>query len=123
MIIAVALGSALGGVTRFLTREYLPKLFPVDFPIGTLTVNLVGCLVAGFLFTYWQDHQVSQTTKAAIFIGFLGALTTFSSFSLDTLVMVQEQEMAKAGFNIALNLLLSLFAVFFGAWIGGRISS
>ena len=121
VILAVAVGSALGGVARLLTREYLPKLVPLDFPVGTLTVNVLGCMLAGFLFTYWQGQHINPTTKVAVLVGFLGALTTFSSFSLDTLVMVQDEQFAKAAVNIVLNLMLSLIAVFFGAWIGGRI--
>ncbi|WP_144394800.1 fluoride efflux transporter CrcB [Pleionea sediminis] len=121
-IFAVASGSALGGVLRFLTREYLPVLVPIDFPIGTLVVNVLGCFVAGILLIYWQGVQVNPVLKAAIMIGFLGALTTFSSFSVDTLVLFQEQQFIKAVTNVALNMALSLIAVFLGAWIGGRIT-
>jgi len=122
LLIAVAFGSAIGGVARFLIREYLPLWLNVDFPIGTLTVNVIGCLLAGVLMSYWQAVIVSPVFKAAILVGFLGALTTFSSFSVDTLALVQEQNYAKAGLNIFVNMTFSLIAVFFGAWIGGKLA-
>ena len=65
--------------------------------------------------------MVSPVAKAALMVGFLGALTTFSSFSVDTLLLIEQQKLLKALLNIALNMSLSLIAVFLGAWIGGRI--
>lgn len=121
-IVAIAIGSAAGGVLRFLAREYLPQIIPLNFPLATLTVNVVGCFIAGIFLIYWQGSQVSPVLKAALMIGFLGGLTTFSTFSLDTLMLFQEHQYVKAITNIALNMALSLFAVFLGAWIGGRIT-
>ncbi len=120
-IIAVALGSALGGVLRFLVREYSAYWLPLDFPLGTFIVNVVGCALAGFLFVYWQQVTMSPVFKAAIMVGVLGALTTFSTFSIETLQLIQQQQLVKAAINIALNVTICMIAVFFGAWIGGRI--
>ena len=121
ILLAVALGSAAGGVLRYLVREWSLQWLPSSFPYGTLIVNVVGCLVAGYLLSYWQQTMVSPVVKASLMIGFLGALTTFSSFSVDTLLLIEQQKLLKAMLNIALNMSLSLIAVFLGAWIGGRI--
>lgn len=121
ILLAVALGSAAGGVLRYLVREWSLQWLPSSFPYGTLIVNVVGCLVAGCLLSYWQQTMVSPVVKASLMIGFLGALTTFSSFSVDTLLLIEQQKLLKAMLNIALNMSLSLIAVFLGAWIGGRI--
>jgi CrcB protein len=120
-VLAVALGSAIGGVLRFLLRELTTYWLPIDFPLGTLMVNIVGCFFAGVLFTYWQQVSVSPVFKAAVMIGLLGALTTFSSFSIETLMQIQQHNLLKAGLNILLNVTICMIAVFFGAWIGGRI--
>ncbi|PWK53266.1 fluoride efflux transporter CrcB [Pleionea mediterranea] len=121
ILLAVAIGSAAGGVLRYLVREWSVYWFSSSFPYGTLIVNVVGCLVAGCLLSYWQQTMVSPVAKAALMVGFLGALTTFSSFSVDTLLLIEQQKLLKALLNIALNMSLSLIAVFLGAWIGGRI--
>ncbi len=121
-VVAIALGSAAGGVLRYLAREYLPQVIPLSFPLATLVVNVVGCFIAGILLVYWQSCQVAPVLKAALMVGFLGGLTTFSTFSLETLLLFQEHQYIKAITNVALNVALSLFAVFLGAWIGDRIT-
>ena len=121
-LFAVALGSALGGMLRYWIRESMPHILPIPFPVATLLVNLVGCFMAGFLLIYWQQLSLSPYIKTAVMVGFLGALTTFSAFSLDTLLLVNQGFWLKAGWNIILNVLLSLLAVFTGAWLGGKIS-
>jgi CrcB protein len=120
-ILAVAVGSAIGGVLRFLIRELTTYWIPIDFPLGTLLVNVIGCLLAGVLFAYWQQVSVSPVLKASIMIGLFGALTTFSSFSIETLMQIQQHHILKASLNIVLNVCICMIAVFFGAWIGGRI--
>ncbi|MCO7222754.1 fluoride efflux transporter CrcB [Pleionea sp. CnH1-48] len=120
-VFAVAIGGALGAVTRFLVREYLPLLVPVSFPLATLLVNVVGCFLAGLCLMYWQQAMVSTAMKLAIMIGFFGALTTFSSFSVDTLAMIENDQWLAALANVLLNVILSLIAVFAGAWLGVKI--
>lgn len=120
-ILAVAAGSAVGGVIRYLVREYSVLWFTYDFPVGTLLVNVIGCAAAGFLFMYWQNIAISPVLKTAITVGILGALTTFSTFSIETFQLIQQQQLIKAAANVLLNVIICLIAVFFGAWIGGRI--
>ncbi|MEE4246405.1 MAG: fluoride efflux transporter CrcB [Kangiellaceae bacterium] len=120
-VIAVALASALGGVARFMIREYASKWFGLAFPYSTLIVNTIGCFTAGVLIVYWQHSHIPSIYKTAVTVGFLGAFTTFSAFSVDTLALYQQQEWLKMTLNITTNLGFSLIAVFFGAWIGGRI--
>lgn len=123
VISAIGVGGALGAITRFKIRDLSEWLFGDHFLYGTLIANAIGCFIAGFLFSYWQSAQVSLTLKEGVVIGFLGALTTFSSFSVETLALVQQQFWLKAGANILGNLVLCLLFVFVGAWLGGRMSS
>ena len=120
---AIGLGGAFGAITRFKIRDFSQWLFGEQFLYGTLIANVVGCFVAGFLISYWQNAQVSMTLKEGIMIGFLGALTTFSTFSLETMYLLQQQVWLKASMNILGNLVLCLLFVFVGAWLGGRMSS
>ena len=119
---AIGLGGALGAIARFKIRDFSQWLLGEQFLYGTLIANVVGCFVAGFLISYWQNAQVSMTLKEGIMIGFLGALTTFSTFSLETMYLLQQQVWLKAGMNILGNLVLCMLFVFVGAWLGGRMS-
>ncbi|RDX35639.1 fluoride efflux transporter CrcB [Kangiella sp. HD9-110m-PIT-SAG07] len=119
---AIGVGGAFGAILRFKIRDFSEWLLGEQFLYGTLIANVLGCFIAGFLINYWQNAQVSLTLKEGIMIGFLGALTTFSSFSLETLYLLQQQVWLKAGGNILGNLVLCLLFVFVGAWLGGRMS-
>lgn len=119
---AIGVGGALGAILRFKIRDFSEWLLGEQFLYGTLMANIIGCFVAGFLISYWQNAQVSMTLKEGIMIGFLGALTTFSTFSLETMYLIQQQVWLKAGMNIVGNLVLCLLFVFVGAWLGGRMS-
>ncbi|GAA0211480.1 fluoride efflux transporter CrcB [Kangiella japonica] len=120
---AIGAGGALGAIARFKIRDLSEWLFGDYFLYGTFIANVIGCFMAGFLISYWQSGQVSMTLKEGVLIGFLGALTTFSSFSVETMTLLQQQFWLKAGVNILGNLVLCLLFVFVGAWLGGRMSS
>lgn len=119
---AVGAGGALGAIVRFKIRDLAEWLLGEQFLYGTLIANILGCFIAGFLMSYWQNGEVSMTLKEGVVIGFLGALTTFSTFSLETMFLLQEQVWLKAGLNIVGNLTLCLLFVFVGTWLGGRMS-
>jgi len=121
----VALGGALGALSRFAIRESLPRITAYQFPLSTLSVNLLGCFLAGCVYVYLQQSgsQWSAGKAAFFFIGFLGAFTTFSAFALDSLLLFNQGENLKFAINIFANCVLSLICVFAGAWVGGRIAS
>lgn len=123
LIFFIAVGGALGALSRFGIKQIAEQGLGQNFPYGTLVANTLGCLVAGFLLSFWQTANLSPNLKQGLLIGFLGALTTFSSFSLETMNLIQQGVWFKAGINILGNLLLCLFCVFFGAWLGGRMSA
>lgn len=120
---AIGMGGALGAILRFKIRDFSEWILGDSFLYGTMIANVIGCFIAGFLISYWQSGQVSMTLKEGVLIGFLGALTTFSSFSVETMTLLQQQFWLKAGANILGNLVLCLLFVFVGAWLGGRMSS
>jgi CrcB protein len=114
-LIAIALGGSAGAVTRFLVANGVYGWLGRDFPHGTLFVNVSGSFLMGLLTELLlQRFAVAAEYRAAILVGFLGAFTTFSSFALETLYLLQEGSLLKAFLNILFSTLLCVGAV----WIG-----
>ena len=114
-LIAVMCGGALGSLLRFISVEKAHQLFGVRFPYGTVFVNVAGSLLIGFLAIFLVEKMgVSAIWRAAILIGFLGGFTTFSSFSLDTLGLLEQSSYLLALTNVLLSVLLCLSATFVG---------
>jgi len=120
IILAVALGGALGATGRFLISTGVHKLVGAGFPYGTLTVNVLGSFIIGFLYLYFEQ-TIAPLQKALLVTGMLGALTTFSTFSLESVLMLQEGLIAKALANVLLNVILCLGATVAGMALFRRL--
>jgi fluoride exporter len=113
----IAVGSALGGMSRFWCSGVAARLIGETFPWGTLIVNVVGSLIIGFFATLTGPDGrlfVDTTTRQFVMVGFLGGYTTFSSFSLQTLTLMNDGEWFYAGLNIGVSVILCLVAVWLG---------
>lgn len=122
MWIAVAVGGALGALLRFAVSRGAAGLFGTAFPWGTLIVNAAGAFAIGFLFAWFSLRlSVSPALRALALTGLLGALTTFSTFSVETLALAQSGALARAGANVAANVGASLILVWLGYALGGRL--
>lgn len=124
--ISIALGSALGGVSRYWLSGVVARAFGETFPWGTLLVNVSGSLVIGFVAALTMPDGrffIGSTTRLAVMAGFLGGYTTFSSFSLQTLALMQDGEWAYAGANIALSVIACLVAVWAGYAFGNSFNA
>ena len=119
-LIAVALGGACGAVVRFLMSSGFYHWLGRGFPYGTLIVNVVGSFLIGLLTEalFMQRVTITFDYRAAILVGFIGAFTTFSSFSLETLYLIEQGSLTKAALNMAVSVLGCLFAVWFGLLCG-----
>lgn len=117
MLLAIALGGALGAVLRYLSVTWVGQSLGVAFPYGTLAVNVVGSAVMGVLaqlFTLaWSP---GGEVRAFLIVGVLGGFTTFSSFSLDVALLAQRGEVASAALYVVLSVLLSVGGLFAGMW-------
>lgn len=121
MWIAVAVGGALGALLRFAVSRGAARLFGTAFPWGTLLVNAAGAFAIGFLVAWFSLRlSVSPAARALVLTGLLGALTTFSTFSVETLALAQSGAVARAGINIVVNVGASLVLVWLGYLLGGR---
>lgn len=113
--VAIAGGGAVGALLRFYASNGVYALLGRGFPYGTLFVNVTGSIIMGFLYVLFLDRlQVSPELRAALLVGVLGAFTTFSTFSIETLNLLENGEHIKAVMNIAMSVLLCVF----GAWLG-----
>jgi CrcB protein len=121
IVLAVGFGGFFGAIARFLISSWIQKSSASLFPFGTLSVNIIGSFIIGFLFLYFQHINLSVNQKALFVTGLLGALTTFSTFSWETLFLMQENLWTKALLNIGLNLFLSIGATFLGISVFKRI--
>ena len=115
-ILFVGLGGALGSIARYLVSTWVQTAAKnINFPFGTLTVNLVGCFVIGFLAQLAEARGIfTSESRAFVFIGILGGFTTFSSFGNETLNLARGGEFWNALANIGLNVVIGLLAVWLG---------
>lgn len=113
-ILLVALGGSIGAVFRYFMSIFMIQVFGSSFPFGTLLVNVLGSFSMGVIYALGQMSHINPELKAFIGVGLLGALTTFSTFSNETLLLMQEGDWLKAALNVVLNLSLCLFMVYLG---------
>ncbi|PVV05986.1 MAG: camphor resistance protein CrcB [gamma proteobacterium symbiont of Ctena orbiculata] len=121
-LIAIASGGAAGALFRFWVSTGVYGLLGRGFPYGTLVVNVLGSLVMGFLYVLLLERTtVSPELRGALLIGFLGAFTTFSTFSIETLNLLEQAELLKAGMNILLSVVACVLACWFGLVVGRQL--
>jgi CrcB protein len=121
-LISIAVGGAAGALLRFWVSNGVYALLGRGFPYGTLAVNVIGSLLMGLLYVFFLERMtVSAELRGAILIGLLGSFTTFSTFSMETLNLVEQAEFLKAALNALLSVVLCLFAAWFGLVIGRQM--
>jgi CrcB protein len=120
-LVAIALGGALGSVLRYLMAGGVQQLFSRPFPLGTLSVNVAGCLLIGLLYVALLEKAVSAPWRLFWIVGVLGGFTTFSSFSFETFGLMSEGAYGRALLNVALSVLLCLAATWLGMVLGRQL--
>lgn len=117
-LLIVAFGGAIGSVGRFQVTNWFYAWFGSSFPYATLAVNVFGSFIMGLLMSALAHGTlISPHWRPLIGVGFLGALTTFSTFSMDTFLLFTQGEWLKAAINVIANLLLCLAAVALGYYL------
>jgi len=97
----IALGGALGSMARYFAQSRIQASQAGQFPMGTLSVNLIGSMVIGFLAGWFLSNPVSQHLRLFLIVGILGGFTTFSSFSLDALNLLRDGQVRTAVYYVS----------------------
>lgn len=118
-ILLAGLGGFLGSVCRYWMSTATYRLLGSDFPYGTLAVNILGCLLIGFLMTFFEERfLVNPNLRIFLTIGILGGFTTFSSFSYETVSLLREGSYWMGSANIVGSVMTCLGATWIGAVLG-----
>jgi CrcB protein len=121
-LLAIAAGGAAGSLLRFWMSNWVHLVAGRSFPYGTLAVNVLGCLIMGFLFVLFIERlSDNPVLRAGILIGVLGGFTTFSSFSIETLNLIEQGSWSKAVANMGASLVLCVGATWIGAMLGRQL--
>ena len=116
--IAIAVGGVLGCWARYAMTNVVQSIFGREFPYATLSINLLACLLMGFLFEETIERlTISPVLRVGILTGFVGGFSTFSTFAMETLLLAEQGEPAKGLLYVLLSVVLGLAAVTGGVYI------
>lgn len=122
-ILFVAIGSMLGGVSRYWLSGFIQKYFPIAFPLGIFIVNIIGCFVIGVLAgLFAHSNLLSHYHRVLLIVGFCGSFTTFSTFSLDNLQFLSSKAYHLLFLNIGLSVIIGLVATWAGYYLAHSLS-
>jgi fluoride exporter len=120
--LAIAVGGTVGCLARYEMTNLMQAIYGRDFPYATLGINLLGAFLMGFLFIETLERlTISPVLRTGILTGALGGYTTFSTFEMETLLLVEQGESAKAVLYIALSVGLGFLCAFGGAYIARNL--
>ena len=118
----IGIFGGLGCVARFLASGWTHQLFGRSLPYGTLLVNVLGSFLLGLLLTCGvRSPLLSPELRLGLGVGFMGGFTTFSTFSFETIMLLEEGSFWQAGVNILLNVVLCLAFALLGAWLARQL--
>ena len=121
-VIAIAGGGAVGALLRFWVSTGVYQLLGRGFPWGTLAVNVIGSFLMGLLFVLFLERSmVSGELRGAVLVGLLGAFTTFSTFSIETLTLIEQADYLKALLNALLSVVVCILACWAGLALGRQL--
>ena len=121
-LLAIAIGGGLGSISRFVISREMGNWLGNYLPYGTLTVNVAGSLALGWFITFFIDRpELSSTLRLGLTVGFLGAFTTFSTFSYESLQLILNGEVLLATLNVVLNAAACIGMCYLGMQMGRMI--
>ena len=122
MVWFVALGSAIGGASRFLLSGLIQQRTGAEFPLGTLAINVTGSLLFGFLLRYaLATSVITPNARALLTTGFCGGYTTFSTFTYETVTLLLDGEYRRAALYMLLSVGVGLIAMLCGLALAGQL--
>lgn len=122
-LILVGVGSCVGGISRYLTQLFVQKQFPSSIPLGTLSVNIIGCFIIGLIYALADKGNIlSPAIRLLLATGFCGGFTTFSSFAYENVSLMQDGEFFYTGQYIVLSIIIGFSSVYLGIYLIKLIS-
>ena len=120
--LAIAIGGTLGCWARYGMTILIQAIYGREFPYATLSINILGSFLMGFLFTETLERlTIGPHFRIGLLTGFLGGFTTFSTFAMETLLLAEQGEAAKSALYVGLSVGLGLLAAFAGAYIARNL--
>lgn len=118
MILLVGAGGFIGSVARFLSQQLIARYYPSSFPWGTLTVNILGCLIIGAVYALGEKGNIlTPDIRLLLATGFCGGFTTFSSFAYENIALIRDGEFLYTFLYIAASVIIGLLAAYVGILI------
>jgi CrcB protein len=120
--VAIAIGGTLGCWARYAQSVYVQAAFGRDFPFATLSINVIGSFLMGFLFILTLERlMIPPSIRVGVLTGVLGGYTTFSTFEMETLLLAENGEFVKAAVYVALSVVIGFAAAFGGAYLARNL--
>ena len=111
----IGAGSCIGGICRYLCQQFVQKHYPSSIPLGTLSVNVIGCFIIGIIYALADKGNIlSPAMRLLLATGFCGGYTTFSSFAVENISLIRDGEFFYTGLYIALSVIIGFAAVYLG---------
>lgn len=123
ILLLIALGGAVGSLLRYLIGGAIQRSSASGFPVGTMFVNVVGCLLVGVFVRFLLNMQTSPELRALLIVGFCGGFTTFSTFSYETVGLVEGGEYGRAATYVLASVALCVTATFLGMAAASAVTS
>lgn len=117
-IILVGLGSAGGGILRYLTGKVVHNIIPTQFPLGTMAVNIIGCFIIGLIYCLFNRHTTGDTNMQLLLAtGFCGGFTTFSSFIHENYTMLETGNILQLAIYTGASVILGFLALYLAVYL------
>ena len=114
VILAIGIGSCIGGISRYLLSQFIQNKFLSAFPYGTLGVNIIGCFLIGIVFGLGERGNLTMEWRLFLATGILGGFTTFSAFSNESVVMLHNGQSTNAFIYILISVIVGIMATILG---------
>ena len=124
VLLLVGLGGGLGAVARYMMGHAVFRLWPMTFPLGTLVINVLGAVLMGLFagFISQRGGSEAESLRQFVAVGLLGGFTTFSTFSLETVALIERGALAQAGGYVLLSVVVCLIGLYLGLLVSRGIS-
>lgn len=118
VVLWIFIGGGVGSVTRYLLGGFVQTRLHPDFPVGTLVVNVLGCIAIGLIGKFFLHSQTQLLTRTTLIVGFCGGFTTYSAFSYDTLGLINGGELGRALLYVATTTIVCIAGTAIGFAVG-----